>query len=59
MPPEKNNIGEADEWRECIELLKAMLKWDERERITPSEILAHPFITMSYLSSSSSHLSSW
>ncbi|KAI3353248.1 hypothetical protein L3Q82_019780, partial [Scortum barcoo] len=57
MRLEEDNMAEADERRECIELLKAMLRWDEKERITPSEILAHPFITVKYLSSSS-HLSS-
>ncbi|XP_032374018.1 uncharacterized protein LOC116690906 [Etheostoma spectabile] len=49
---EKDNATEADERWECIELLKAMLKWTEKERITPSGILNHPFITMSYLNSS-------
>ncbi|XP_044063986.1 homeodomain-interacting protein kinase 1-like isoform X2 [Siniperca chuatsi] len=57
MRLEKDNPTEADERRECIELLKAMLKWDEKERITPNGILHHPFITKSYLNSSS-HLSS-
>ncbi|XP_035862347.1 homeodomain-interacting protein kinase 4-like [Sander lucioperca] len=54
---EKDNATEDDERWECIELLKAMLKWTEKERITPSGILNHPFITMSYLNSCS-HLSS-
>ncbi|XP_051814134.1 homeodomain-interacting protein kinase 1-like [Acanthochromis polyacanthus] len=50
---ETDNPAEADERRECIELLKAMLRWDEDDRITPSGILNHPFITKSYLNSSS------
>ncbi|XP_034729334.1 uncharacterized protein LOC117945745 [Etheostoma cragini] len=49
---EKDNATGADERWECIELLKAMLKWTEKERITPGGILNHPFITMSYLNSS-------
>ncbi|XP_051805840.1 homeodomain-interacting protein kinase 1-like [Acanthochromis polyacanthus] len=50
---EPDNPAEADERRECIELLKAMVQWDEKDRITPSGILNHPFITKSYLNSSS------
>ncbi|XP_039978799.1 homeodomain-interacting protein kinase 2-like [Xiphias gladius] len=57
MRLEMDNLEEADERRECIELLKAMLQWDGNERITPAGILNHPFITKSYLNSSS-HLSS-
>ncbi|XP_037835452.1 homeodomain-interacting protein kinase 1-like [Kryptolebias marmoratus] len=45
---EPDNPTEAEERRECIELLKAMLTWDEKNRITPSEILAHAFITMKH-----------
>ncbi|GAA6215436.1 homeodomain-interacting protein kinase 1-like isoform X1 [Lates japonicus] len=56
MRRERDNETEADERRECTELLKAMLTWDERERITPAGILHHPFITKSFLNSSS-HLS--
>ncbi|XP_047425238.1 homeodomain-interacting protein kinase 4-like [Mugil cephalus] len=51
MNQKKDNVTEADERRECIELLKAMLQWDEKDRITPRDILNHPFITKSYLSS--------
>ncbi len=58
MRLEEDNMTEADERRECIKLLKAMLQWDERKRITPSGILNHPFIIESYLNRSS-HLSSW
>ncbi|XP_047450729.1 homeodomain-interacting protein kinase 1-like [Mugil cephalus] len=53
---ETDNATEADERKQCIELLKAMLQWDEKDRITPSGILNHPFITKSYLNSSP-HLS--
>lgn len=49
---ETDSAAEAER-RECLELLKAMLKWDEKERITPSGILNHPFITKSFLNSSS------
>nr|XP_046235188.1 homeodomain-interacting protein kinase 2-like [Scatophagus argus] len=41
--------NEAEGWGQCVELLKAMLKVDASERITPSEVLRHPFITQSYL----------
>ena len=37
-------MDEAVEREKCIELLKGMLKIDEAERITPSEVLTHPFI---------------
>ncbi|XP_047428424.1 homeodomain-interacting protein kinase 4-like [Mugil cephalus] len=53
MRLEKNNPREAEERRECIELLKAMLQWDEKDRITPGGILKHPFITKSYLNNTS------
>lgn len=36
---------EASEWKPALELLKAMLTMDANERITPSEVLTHPFIT--------------
>ncbi|XP_040887771.1 homeodomain-interacting protein kinase 2-like [Toxotes jaculatrix] len=36
---------ESEETEECIDLLKAMLKVDPDERITPREVLTHPFIT--------------
>ncbi|XP_070710410.1 uncharacterized protein [Pempheris klunzingeri] len=39
-----------DEKKECIDLLKAMLQMDANERITPSQVLAHPFITRGTLS---------
>nr|XP_029137370.1 homeodomain-interacting protein kinase 2-like [Labrus bergylta] len=48
---------ETVERRECIDLLKAMITWDSNERIIPTDILNHPFITMSYLDRSS-HLRS-
>ncbi|XP_030259461.1 homeodomain-interacting protein kinase 2-like isoform X2 [Sparus aurata] len=42
---ETNNEAEAED---CIELLKAMLKIDPNERITPREVASHPFITKDY-----------
>ncbi|XP_030283410.1 homeodomain-interacting protein kinase 2-like isoform X2 [Sparus aurata] len=45
---EENNEAEAAEREQCIELLKAMLKTGEDERITPSEVLTHPFSTKDY-----------
>ncbi|XP_028290921.1 homeodomain-interacting protein kinase 2-like [Gouania willdenowi] len=39
---------------ECIKLLKAMLHWDAKKRITPMGILNHPFITKSYIKEDSS-----
>ncbi|XP_042244081.1 homeodomain-interacting protein kinase 1-like isoform X4 [Thunnus maccoyii] len=40
----EDKLDEAAEREKCIELLKGMLKIDEAERITPSEVLTHPFI---------------
>lgn len=43
----KRLLFESDDSREKgegIELLKSMLKWDAKERITPQDILKHPFI---------------
>ncbi|XP_030267138.1 homeodomain-interacting protein kinase 1-like isoform X1 [Sparus aurata] len=45
---EENNEAEAAEREQCIELLKAMLQTDEDERITPREVLIHPFFTKVY-----------
>ncbi|XP_036966875.1 homeodomain-interacting protein kinase 1-like isoform X5 [Acanthopagrus latus] len=45
---EENNEAEAAEREQCIELLKAILKTSEDERITPREVLTHPFITKDY-----------
>ncbi|KAL7378482.1 hypothetical protein ABVT39_014504 [Epinephelus coioides] len=45
LPLENLNTVGADEKRECIDLLKAMLQIDPSERITPSQVLTHPFIT--------------
>ncbi|XP_029284063.1 uncharacterized protein LOC115006132 isoform X3 [Cottoperca gobio] len=50
---QEDNVTEADERRECMELLKEMVAWDERERITPADVLNHPFITKSYIHSTS------
>ncbi|XP_036935254.1 homeodomain-interacting protein kinase 2-like [Acanthopagrus latus] len=44
----KDNRTVAVEQRQCIELLKAMMTFDANERITPREILNHPFITKVY-----------
>ena len=41
-------ISLTNEREQCLELVKAMLQWDEKDRITPVEILNHPFITMNY-----------
>ncbi|XP_042368583.1 homeodomain-interacting protein kinase 2-like [Plectropomus leopardus] len=46
------NMVEADERKECIDLLKAMLRLDPNERITPGQVLAHPFITRGTLNQS-------
>ncbi|CAL1599199.1 unnamed protein product [Knipowitschia caucasica] len=46
---EPSNCVEAEEREQCIELLKAMLTWDEKDRITARDILQHPFITRSFL----------
>ncbi|KAL7388194.1 hypothetical protein ABVT39_008661 [Epinephelus coioides] len=46
MWPQVNlSMVEVDEKKECIDLLKAMLEMDPDERITPRQVLAHPFIT--------------
>ncbi|XP_034562661.1 homeodomain-interacting protein kinase 1-like isoform X2 [Notolabrus celidotus] len=50
--------GDADEKKECIHLLKVMLRLDEDERITPSQVLSHPFITRGTLKQSSDLISS-
>ncbi|XP_060912299.1 homeodomain-interacting protein kinase 3-like [Labrus mixtus] len=36
---------EVAEYEQCIELMKAMLTMDQNKRITPNEVLQHPFIT--------------
>ncbi|XP_036959553.1 uncharacterized protein LOC119022603 isoform X3 [Acanthopagrus latus] len=60
------NIRTLDDWKsmgnntdsverdQCFELLEAMLKPDPNERITPSEVLKHPFITSSFNSNDAS-----
>ncbi|XP_068570101.1 homeodomain-interacting protein kinase 2-like [Cebidichthys violaceus] len=42
----QTNTDAADR-NACVELLKRMLQMDPRNRITPNNILAHPFITRS------------
>ncbi|XP_036934674.1 homeodomain-interacting protein kinase 1-like [Acanthopagrus latus] len=48
MRLEENNEAEATEREQCIELLKAMLKTGEDERIAPCQVLTHAFITKDY-----------
>ncbi|KAK5863887.1 hypothetical protein PBY51_000879 [Eleginops maclovinus] len=36
---------EAEDRRACVELLKDMLQLDQKKRITPKQILVHPFTT--------------
>ncbi|XP_030290887.1 homeodomain-interacting protein kinase 1-like [Sparus aurata] len=48
MRLEENNLTEAVEREQCIELLKAMQTVVDWERITPREVLSHPFITKDY-----------
>ncbi|XP_036978357.1 homeodomain-interacting protein kinase 2-like isoform X2 [Acanthopagrus latus] len=45
---EEKNETEAVEITQCLELLKAMMTFDAEERITPREVLNHPFITKVY-----------
>ena len=49
MRLEGKNNAEAIEREQCVELLKAMLEIDPDERITPREVLTHPFITKDFL----------
>nr|XP_029131641.1 homeodomain-interacting protein kinase 3-like isoform X1 [Labrus bergylta] len=37
--------AKAAEYKQCIKLMKAMLTMDQNKRITPNEVLQHPFIT--------------
>lgn len=48
------NHANSVERDQCFELLKAMLKLDPKERITPGEVLKHPFITNSFNSNDAS-----
>ncbi|XP_062283873.1 uncharacterized protein LOC133988286 [Scomber scombrus] len=50
----EENSAEAAERSTCVELLKMMLQMDPRNRITPCEILKHPFIKMRYLTTNNS-----
>ncbi|KAM7411526.1 hypothetical protein PAMA_021489 [Pampus argenteus] len=52
----EQNSAQAAERSACVELLKEMLQVDPQKRITPCQILAHPFITRDYLSSSQTRL---
>ncbi|KAJ4934071.1 hypothetical protein JOQ06_006878 [Pogonophryne albipinna] len=40
---------QAEDGKACVELLQDMLQMDQKKRITQKQILAHPFITRSYL----------
>ena len=42
-------LAEKVDRREFIDLLKRMLTMDQERRITPSEALNHPFVTMSHM----------
>lgn len=44
--------GEDLDRRNFVDLLVKMLQLDPEERIRPSQILQHPFITMSHLATS-------
>ena len=48
MRLEENNLTEAVEREQCIEVLKAMLTVVDWERIIPREVLTHLFITKDY-----------
>uniref|UniRef100_A0A672IKB6 Protein kinase domain-containing protein n=1 Tax=Salarias fasciatus TaxID=181472 RepID=A0A672IKB6_SALFA len=48
-PPPKHLLDASRAFWECVALLKAMLQWDAKERITPEGIMNHPFITRSYV----------
>ncbi|KAL7377955.1 hypothetical protein ABVT39_006608 [Epinephelus coioides] len=50
---ELRDMMEPAERIEYTDLLKAMLRMDSSERITPSQVLAHPFITRGTLQPSS------
>ncbi|XP_049417475.1 homeodomain-interacting protein kinase 1-like [Epinephelus fuscoguttatus] len=50
---ELRDMMELTERIEYTDLLKAMLRMDSSERITPSQVLAHPFITRGTLQPSS------
>uniref|UniRef100_A0A8C3QSR7 Homeodomain interacting protein kinase 4 n=1 Tax=Cyanoderma ruficeps TaxID=181631 RepID=A0A8C3QSR7_9PASS len=47
MPdPDQEELAKRCDLYRMVELLKRMLTWDSRERITPSAALHHPFISM-------------
>ena len=45
----QGNTTHEDDRLACFDLLEKMLQIDPKKRITPDKILAHPFITGSYL----------
>ncbi|GAA6216502.1 homeodomain-interacting protein kinase 2-like [Lates japonicus] len=56
LGPHQENSPEASDRSACVALLKEMLQMDPRNRIKPSKVLDHPFITGSYITpSNSSH----
>ncbi|XP_063758740.1 homeodomain-interacting protein kinase 3-like [Eleginops maclovinus] len=46
----KKNSPASEDRAACVELLQEILQVDQKERITPAQILTHPFTTRSYLS---------
>ncbi|XP_034530940.1 serine/threonine-protein kinase ppk15-like isoform X2 [Notolabrus celidotus] len=47
------NYVDAEEREQCNDLLQQMLRWNADERITPSQVLTHPFITRGIFQQSS------
>ncbi|KAK9514949.1 hypothetical protein VZT92_025630 [Zoarces viviparus] len=47
LSPHQTNSADAADREACVELLKKMLQMEPRTRITPNNILAHPFIARS------------
>ncbi|CAJ1080542.1 homeodomain-interacting protein kinase 3-like isoform X2 [Xyrichtys novacula] len=39
------NTQEPQQFKQCMKLIKAMLKIDQHNRITPCDVLRHPFVT--------------
>ena len=44
-----NQLAEKADRREFVDLLKTMLLIDAEQRISPSDALNHPFVTMQHL----------
>ncbi|CAJ1080540.1 homeodomain-interacting protein kinase 3-like isoform X1 [Xyrichtys novacula] len=45
LQKEGMNTHEPQQFKQCMELIKAMLKIDQHNRITPCDVLRHPFVT--------------